>query len=237
MRREGLIRVQPYSILDPSLSEVWEVHLTDAPLIEAGTSTAVYEPTDPAPEPGVLYTQSFDMADGTTLPTGWTYRTGAPVTNSFVIASNQLGLNTSSVALHLVQPPTQPAWADHYAEMDVTAIGAAGTYHPVVVVRYNGELSGYLGRYNPTTGAWEIFDLAGGAVLASFVETAPALPYTLRMEADGGTVRLLVNGTEKVSHAPAAPLTATGVALGMRRNNSQAGDNAQRVDNWEHGIV
>jgi len=187
---------------------------------------------------GFTFSDDFNRSDAASTGNG-----GAASLNALPIVSNQLGVSGPSVASVYDLVPGVATTAAQYAQATVIARPTASVPDPMVVVRYvtatadgsGGNPDAYFGRYNVSAGAWQLFKATGGVStsIGSLTESAPSLPYTIRIEAQGSTIRLLSNSVQKISVTDAT-LTA-GRRLGVSMRYTVAGDTAQRVDNFIGG--
>ena len=158
----------------------------------------------------------FNRADGP-LGAAWTVISGA-VSIASQAANN--GPNTNSVARH-----NTVILADHFAQARATPSGGSGD--PAVLVRFSAsDMTCYMGRYSTGSGAWEIHRyVAGAATRIGFtVDSTPASPWLIRLEAQGSTLRLYGDGVLKVTVTDSTITGNTQVGLRLNAFNNTIDD-------------
>lgn len=123
-----------------------------------------------------------------------------------LVGTDTGGVNGLSLA------PGLPASADYDVSATVTLTGSAAGVAAGVSGRTStgGGYTGYVARYN-AGGQWEILRfLAGNAVvLGSYIQTLSlSTPYTVTLRMTGTTIKLLVDGVERISVTDSSLSTA-----------------------------
>lgn len=147
---------------------------------------------------------TFTGADGTALAshTGesgatWTARS---LSNIVLTNANRARGNVGNTLCHFCSG--RPASADYYVEAVLYVATVITGIRAGVAGRFlNGDFGGYVAWYENFGGAarWEI-RTTGFTLLGSFAQTLTAgQSYTLRLDMVGTTIRLLVDGVERIN--------------------------------------
>lgn len=226
--------------IDPTtsdkLSPIRAASVTQGEGAAVPTLTAVTEPAR-----SVTFADDFTRADTTgNAGNGWL---SSSSTHTVVVTGNQLATTATSTGTYWgFQDATKPVTADQYAQAQVTAFpGVSTTPHPSVAVRYipqtgaNPVAGVYYARWNPTGTRWELYKTLGATVtlIASVVDTAPTVGYTIRLEARGDLLTLKVGGVTKVTGTDTEVPDGYRCGVGFRR--TAVGDLSMRVDNFACG--
>lgn len=165
--------------------------------------------------PTTTITDDFNRPDQSGLGTsaeGWSWTTTAPAID---IVSNHAESQGGSE--ESARAEVDLSSDDHYAQASVT-IGAVDQAVGVIV-RFENAAGGdyYWGRTNSAASRWDLWKKVGGSfTLLGTNTTGWARPAgaTLKVEADGTTIRVLQDGVEKisVSDASVAGHLRTGIA-------------------------
>lgn len=152
----------------------------------------------PAPPSGVK--DDFNRADG---PLGANWET---LLGTAAIASNRATRTSGDARIRHIDN----LGTDHWAQVTVT--NTSHDSNALVRVVDSGKF--YMGRY--LSGKYEIYICnATFSLLASLTEAAPAAPFTLRLEAQGSTLRLYSGGVLKVTATNSVHTTGTQAGIRM----------------------
>lgn len=174
---------------------------------------------------GPAFTDDFNRADSATLGASWD-ALGSLV--ALKVIDNQASGSLASVTAG--QRAVTPAGStDHYAQMVVRTV--AGNSIGVLARLTGSAETGYLWRYNGSN-ACQLFRGSSGSytALGSSYSAPLTAPFTLRIEAEGSTIRGYVNGVLRQTATDATH--ATGTYCGVR-----VVGNAVRVDDFEMGLL
>ncbi|HXU01149.1 MAG TPA: hypothetical protein VN903_09160, partial [Polyangia bacterium] len=174
-----------------------------------------------------LFTDTFTRADSTTIGNGW-----SEVAGNWQISSNQVyEPTTSSSAAYLLQT-SGPATADYSVQADITQGALISQFNVGVGVfaRYLDTSNFYLAWIDQQGVNYVLYRVSGGTYteIGRWSTSALADPVTLRLECQGSTIRMFVNGALRVTASDSA-LTAGG-QFGIRAFNTSQFTN-WRADN------
>lgn len=179
------------------------------------------------------FTDDFNRADSTNLGADW-----KEIVGNWEISTNNLREGQGGTAERYVRCQSVLDTTDHYAEAVVAAHGV-GDFATGVCVRCN-DMGGsdsaatstfYLFRYAEALGRWELYKRVSGTLtlLASFVDTVPVAPWTIRLQAVGSNIVGSCNGVPKISISDAS-IAGPGFVKGGLRDNL-----AIRYDSYTQG--
>lgn len=205
-----------------SASRYYKVVVRNLGAVKSADSNELTLAAYVAPPAGVTtFSDDFNRADGA-VGNGWTAnaRTSDSSTTAatWQTVSNVLAVTAASITqnatYHLISPTTFDP-ANIFAQIDVTAKGTGTTAnHPRVMLHYVDQNNYVEAFYDDSSAvkAWVIKKADGSTTaasettLASFAETSPTLPYTVRLEFKSGvyTLKAAAQGS-----TPAAKTTFT----------------------------
>lgn len=171
----------------------------------------------------VVFTDNFNRADGS-LGSNWTDVT------ALAISSNKVTGSTGSACLGVTVPALPTAAG--YAQLTITT-GGGGSSSQGVMIRMPGGTTqtGYLWRYSGS-GATQLFVVSAStytAIGSPYSATLTA-PFTLRIEAQGSTIRGYVDGVQRQSTTDAT--NSSGTHAGVRLTGTTV-----RADDFEMGSL
>lgn len=171
-----------------------------------------------------LFSDDFNRADSASVGAGW----NDP--GNWSILGNRLRGGSINVLVQADQDCT----VDHYCEVDVT-LAAMGTDALCVRFASVGTATHYTGRVT-SGGTWQIDRVVAGSVtvLDTFVETAPTLPFRIRLQAVGDQITL----SHMVAGSPVAKVSVTDSTISTgNKTGMRASGGAKEYDNWVCGSV
>ena len=175
-------------------------------------------------------TDDFNRANESPISTPWTVWTGTPR-----ILSNQYDVQAVDGGARCVARYDGAASVtDMYAQLSVIARPTApASIGPTVRCNTASWASGngYAFFWINGLSGFTLFKFVAGseAVIDTVVMAEPSLPYTLRIEAQGTTLRGFVNGSQVISTTDTDISTGTGAAIfgnvvGCKADTFAAGD-------------
>jgi hypothetical protein len=172
---------------------------------------------------GVAVADDFNRPDGA-IGSAWHTNAG-----SGTIAGGAVRCDSNNFVLLHQTPMTS---SDQYAQASHVS---GSPVEPSVIVRAESITSTtyYMGRFSDVGGSrYEIHSRVNGVFtqLASFAQSAPPAPFTVRLEVQGSTLRLYGNGDLKVTVEDTA--ITTGNTVGLRCNSV-----GSSMDNFAAGTI
>ena len=165
------------------------------------------------------FVDSFARADSATLGSlsGGTgsWNEFGQVGDGINIVSNQAGVSSASVESEgRATVGTQADSPDHYAEIVVANVAGGGGANAAVHVRRTttSSTNGYVAFVNPS--GVELWNASTEASLGSYAFT-PSYPLTMRLEATGTTIRVLIDTVERINVTDSAHTTGQYVGIGI----------------------
>lgn len=136
----------------------------------------------------------------------------------------------SSAAASCYHSSGTPASADYYVEAELIHLSAADALIGVVGRVDTAANTMYIARYNEANTRWELRKFVAGVTsgLGTFTQSLSiGVTYTLRLDQVGSTIRLLVDGVERISVTDSA-ISAAGVA-GVRAGGASTSTTRQHL--------
>lgn len=177
---------------------------------------------------GATFTDNFNRPDEPLTAGNWQRRTGPAI--NWAVISNQAGPDASG-STSVVQYSTLCDTDDNYSEF--TVVTNAGYYSPLCRLDNGTDqstLTGYaLWRDTGTLYLQKLVNEVG-TTLAS-AGTYNTFPLTLKVEANGSTIKGYANGSAILT------VTDTGVTTGKRVGARTYTATGMRIDDWSGGDV
>jgi hypothetical protein len=173
--------------------------------------------------------------------TSWTRWTTDTIT-AFMTNTNRLRKDNLSGGVEYYTA-TVPSTADYLVEADVVVKSIATGDHIAVIGRWNlagtGAGTYYTARYETSTSTWQLLKLVNGTATpigTNFSQTLVAgTTYRLGLDMNGTTIRLLVDGVQRISVVDASitPAGHAGVRLGGTGDTAPESDTqGLQLDNF-----
>lgn len=149
---------------------------------------------------------------------------------SLVVAGNEVESDTTAASTSIAEHQTSLSTDDHYAEVEITAfVQDTNSKSAGAMVRVHDLGSNVAGGYShnifrgggANTGRIMRHESPAGTQLTSYTPTL-SIPDTLRCEADGSTIRALLNGAQQLSTTDTTYSGQLQVGLEIRRRDSAA---------------
>lgn len=197
---------------------------TIPPGVGPGAFTLRFHRFSQAPAVMPNFVDTFNRSDSATLGSlsggvgSWVESVGAG--SGLGIVSNQAGFSSASGESEgIVAVNTQADSTDHYAEIVIANVTGGGGANAALRVRgtTTALATGYLAFVE--AGAVRLWNSATEASLGSYSFT-PSFPLTLRLEANGTTIRVLVDGVQRISVTNSAHTTGRYVGFGVYGPNA-----------------
>lgn len=173
-----------------------------------------------------VFTDNFTGAnlDDVSARTGWDTTDGPGSGSEMIIWDNQLGEVASSSNIGIRHTHVS---ANHYAQAVVKSLAWVG----FLCVRMTSD-EDYIG-VRPAGSNYEVYKRsnAGFSLLGTTSGVVAALDQVLRLEANGSTIRVLVDAVERLSLTESAHATIMNVGFHPRN----AGAVSPMLDDWESG--
>lgn len=206
-----------------------QTHIAETPTLSSASvltlANAAQAHTTQRPQlafPG-LFAQDdfFGVAAGTTLQAHDTRWVRHPVftlniTVSAIGAAQATATGTSASAYYYNAAPPS---ADYTVRANLVATATVGTTSPDIGVMGRMHASantGYLARYNSNAGQWALYRFVSSVATLLATNTEPFGAAGTRRQIElkmlGSTLRVIVDGVEKINFTDNSPITATGYA-------------------------
>lgn len=140
-----------------------------------------------------------------TLHTGevgasWIRHTNAGLSDFRFTAANRVRPNASLIYASEYYANTSPPSADYYVEAVLRCVSNPGSGYVGVIGRGQTATDNrYAALYNQASGQWELYN-TWASMLGSYTQSlTPGNDYTLRLDMVGTTIRVLIDGVERVN--------------------------------------
>lgn len=190
--------------------------------------------TEPEPDPMPNFVDAFTRANSATLGAlsggvgSWSEHDQAG--SGINIVSNQVGFSgASGESYGVAQVDTQADGANHHAQIAVQSLSGAAAQFSVFVRRSTATSDDGYQAYLTTSGV-TLMVADTEAELGTYSFT-PSFPVTVRLEANGTTIRVLIDGVQRISVTNSAHTTGRYVGIGVYGGNGATA----LADNFDGG--
>jgi hypothetical protein len=167
------------------------------------------------------FSDDFSRSDSTNLGAGW-----VEVSGDWSIISNQLSPGTTGGTV-IVRAASAMASNDNFAQVTIAATTAVS--HGVWCRGDTTLNNGYAVRNNGSS--WGLFSVVSGAFTSIGSYAAAAAPGdVVKIQAVGSTIKVFVNGVQRISVTDTAVTTGTYVGVRSEANTGLAFDNFSAAD-------
>jgi hypothetical protein len=197
---------------------------------------------DEAPlTPETTLNETFNTADSTTLGPvyTWTEYTADVEIDRFEVAGNQVACDTLGGADQAARANADLSGANHYAQLNVTALGAGGNNVWMgAAVRFSSSVhTCYFASIRQVNDTNAIYKIVAGVSteLGTPASVTVSLPAIVKCQADGTTLKSYWDGaeTESITDSAIDGVTVGGLRCGIQGFNAFGDLTNATGDSWE----